>query len=207
MSAERPRVLVMGAGGRPSGISILRAMDAAPATMLAADIDPYVGACTSSTPSGGRCSGPAMTPASRTTCSRAAGARRSTLWCRPSTASCSHSHAAVRSSPRRASRSCSPPRRRSQSAWEKWALAERCAGALSDWLVGIMYAWPAASMLAADLVRRLESVSHRLAALATWSDMGHCCPRPPLRAYFAELRRAEMALQKTEKTATVGNLA
>lgn len=37
---DRPRVLVTGAGG-PSGISILRAMEREPVTMLAADIDPY----------------------------------------------------------------------------------------------------------------------------------------------------------------------
>jgi carbamoyl-phosphate synthase large subunit len=37
---DQPRVLVTGAGG-PSGISILRAMEGEPVTMLAADIDPY----------------------------------------------------------------------------------------------------------------------------------------------------------------------
>ncbi len=37
---DLPRVLVTGAGG-PSGISILRAMEGEPVTMLAADIDPF----------------------------------------------------------------------------------------------------------------------------------------------------------------------
>jgi carbamoyl-phosphate synthase large subunit len=40
MSPEAPRVLVTGAGG-PSAVSILLAMEGAPVTMLAADIDPY----------------------------------------------------------------------------------------------------------------------------------------------------------------------
>ena len=40
MPAETPRVLVTGAGG-PSGISILRAMEGEPVTMLAGDIDPF----------------------------------------------------------------------------------------------------------------------------------------------------------------------
>ena len=40
MPADSPRVLVTGAGG-PSGISILRAMDGEPVTMLAGDIDPF----------------------------------------------------------------------------------------------------------------------------------------------------------------------
>ena len=40
MPSESPRVLVTGAGG-PSGISILRAMEGEPVTMLAGDIDPY----------------------------------------------------------------------------------------------------------------------------------------------------------------------
>ena len=40
MSADHPRVLVTGAGG-PSAVSILLAMEGAPVTMLAADIDPF----------------------------------------------------------------------------------------------------------------------------------------------------------------------
>ena len=40
MPADSPRVLVTGVGG-PSGISILRAMDGEPVTMLAGDIDPF----------------------------------------------------------------------------------------------------------------------------------------------------------------------
>ena len=40
MPSDSPRVLVTGAGG-PSGISILRAMEGEPVTMLAGDIDPY----------------------------------------------------------------------------------------------------------------------------------------------------------------------
>ncbi len=40
MSSELPRVLVTGAGG-PSGVSILQALEPAPVTMLAADIDPF----------------------------------------------------------------------------------------------------------------------------------------------------------------------
>ena len=40
MSTDVPRVLVTGAGG-PSGVSILRAMEGEPVTMLAADIDPF----------------------------------------------------------------------------------------------------------------------------------------------------------------------
>ena len=40
MPSDSPRVLVTGAGG-PSGISILRAMDGEPVTMLAGDIDPF----------------------------------------------------------------------------------------------------------------------------------------------------------------------
>jgi carbamoyl-phosphate synthase large subunit len=40
MSAESPRVLVTGVGG-PSGISILRALEDTPLTLLAGDIDPF----------------------------------------------------------------------------------------------------------------------------------------------------------------------
>ena len=40
MPSDHPRVLVTGAGG-PSGVSILQAMEKAPVTMLAADVDPY----------------------------------------------------------------------------------------------------------------------------------------------------------------------
>src|SRR3954447_424110 len=40
MPSESPRVLVTGAGG-PSGVSILRAMEGEPVTMLAGDIDPF----------------------------------------------------------------------------------------------------------------------------------------------------------------------
>ena len=40
MSTETPRVLVTGAGG-PSGVAILRALEASPVTLLAGDIDPY----------------------------------------------------------------------------------------------------------------------------------------------------------------------
>ncbi len=40
MSPDLPRVLVTGAGG-PSGVAILQAMEPAPVTLYAADIDPY----------------------------------------------------------------------------------------------------------------------------------------------------------------------
>ena len=40
MPADVPRVLVTGAGG-PSGVSILRALEGTPVTLLAGDIDPY----------------------------------------------------------------------------------------------------------------------------------------------------------------------
>ena len=90
------------------------------------------------------------------------------------------------------------------------AVSARIAGELPDWLLVIMYSWPAASMLAAYLVRRLESASHgsRLARpLLYLVGYGPLLCAITAAAYLAELRRAEMAWEKTEKTGAVGDLA
>ena len=81
---------------------------------------------------------------------------------------------------------------------------------LPDWLLLFAYVWLSASMLAAYLVRRLERVRY-LGALAR--PLLYVVGYGPLlcaitaAAYIAELRRAEMAWEKTEKTGAVGDLA
>jgi cellulose synthase/poly-beta-1,6-N-acetylglucosamine synthase-like glycosyltransferase len=79
-----------------------------------------------------------------------------------------------------------------------------------DWLLLFAYVWLSASMLAAYLVRRLESVPY-----AGWlaRPLLYIVGYGPLlcaitaAAYIAELRHAEMAWEKTEKTGAVGDLA
>jgi cellulose synthase/poly-beta-1,6-N-acetylglucosamine synthase-like glycosyltransferase len=90
------------------------------------------------------------------------------------------------------------------------AVVSPLAEALPDWVLLFSYVWLSASMLAAYLVRRVESVT-RLRWLAR--PLLYVVGYGPLlcaitaAAYLAELRRAEMAWEKTEKTGTVGNLA
>jgi cellulose synthase/poly-beta-1,6-N-acetylglucosamine synthase-like glycosyltransferase len=90
------------------------------------------------------------------------------------------------------------------------AVAEPLADSLPDWLLLFSYVWLSASMLAAYLVRRLESV-RRLRPLAR--PLLYVVGYGPLlcaitaNAYIAELRRADLVWEKTEKTGTVGNLA
>ena len=111
-----PRVLVTGVGG-PSGISILRAMEGEPVTMLAAPTSTRTPqGSTSSRRSAGRSCRAGTIPASRRCCStRARGsARRS--WSRPSTPSCSRSRASGSATRPRASSSSSRASRRSRSA-------------------------------------------------------------------------------------------
>jgi cellulose synthase/poly-beta-1,6-N-acetylglucosamine synthase-like glycosyltransferase len=79
-----------------------------------------------------------------------------------------------------------------------------------DWLLLFAYVWLSASMLAAYLVRRLESVPYagRLARpLLYVVGYGPLLCAITAAAYIAELRRAEMAWEKTEKTGTIGDLA
>ena len=81
---------------------------------------------------------------------------------------------------------------------------------LPDWFLLFAYVWLSASMLAAYLVRRLESVPvvGRLAApLLYVVGYGPLLCAITAAAYLAELRRAEMAWEKTEKTGAVGDLA
>ena len=83
------------------------------------------------------------------------------------------------------------------------------AEALPDAAILFAYVWLSASMLAAYLVRRLET------AVVVWlaRPLLYVVGYGPLlcaitaAAYVAELRRAEMAWEKTEKTGTVGDLA
>ena len=90
------------------------------------------------------------------------------------------------------------------------AIVAPLADALPDWGLVFAYVWLSASMLAAYLVRRLESVT-RLRWLAR--PLLYLVGYGPLlcaitaAAYLAELRRADLVWEKTEKTGTVGNLA
>ena len=86
----------------------------------------------------------------------------------------------------------------------------RSLDALPDWLLLFAYVWLSASMLAAYLVRRLENVPYagRLARpLLYVVGYGPLLCAITAAAYVAELRRAEMAWEKTEKTGAVGDLA
>ena len=84
------------------------------------------------------------------------------------------------------------------------------ADRLPDWVLLFAYVWLSASMLAAYLVRRLEAI-RRLRWLAR--PLLYVVGYGPLlcaitaAAYLAELRRADLVWEKTEKTGTVGNLA
>ncbi|MDA0169458.1 glycosyltransferase family 2 protein [Solirubrobacter taibaiensis] len=79
-----------------------------------------------------------------------------------------------------------------------------------DWLLLFTYVWLSASMLAAYLVRCIETLP-RIGWLAR--PLLYVVGFGPLlcvisaTAYVAELRRAEMKWEKTEKTGTVGDLA
>ena len=91
-----------------------------------------------------------------------------------------------------------------------WTTADPFLDALPDWLLLFAYVWLSASMLAAYLVRRLErlpSSAGSLRCCSTWSGTGRCCARSPPRRTSSELRRAEMAWEKTEKTGAVGDMA
>jgi cellulose synthase/poly-beta-1,6-N-acetylglucosamine synthase-like glycosyltransferase len=91
-----------------------------------------------------------------------------------------------------------------------WAVLAPAFDDVPDWLLLASYVWLSASMLAAYLVRRLESLRF-VCALAR--PLLYVVGYGPLlcaitaAAYVAELRRAEMAWEKTEKTGTVGDLA
>jgi cellulose synthase/poly-beta-1,6-N-acetylglucosamine synthase-like glycosyltransferase len=91
-----------------------------------------------------------------------------------------------------------------------WAVLAPAFDDVPDWLLLASYVWLSASMLAAYLVRRLESLRF-VGALAR--PLLYVVGYGPLlcaitaAAYVAELRRAEMAWEKTEKTGTVGDLA
>ena len=88
--------------------------------------------------------------------------------------------------------------------------ADPVLDALPDWLLLFAYVWLSASMLAAYLVRRLERVpvAGRLAPLLLYVvGYGPLLCAITAAAYVAELRRAEMAWEKTEKTGAVGDLA
>ena len=79
-----------------------------------------------------------------------------------------------------------------------------------DWLLLFAYVWLSASMLAAYLVRRLEpcrSSAGSRAPLLYVVGYGPLLCAITAAAYVAELRRAEMAWEKTEKTGAVGDLA
>jgi cellulose synthase/poly-beta-1,6-N-acetylglucosamine synthase-like glycosyltransferase len=79
-----------------------------------------------------------------------------------------------------------------------------------DWLLVFAYVWLSASMLAAYLLRRLETAAH-----GSWlaRPLLYVVGYGPLlcaitaAAYIAELRRADLVWEKTEKTGTIGNLA
>jgi cellulose synthase/poly-beta-1,6-N-acetylglucosamine synthase-like glycosyltransferase len=84
------------------------------------------------------------------------------------------------------------------------------ASGLPDWLLLFVYVWLSASMLAAYLLRRLETVPHAggLARLLLYVvGYGPLLCAITAAAYVAELRHAEMAWEKTEKTGAVGDLA
>ena len=84
------------------------------------------------------------------------------------------------------------------------------ADALPDWVRLFAYVWLSASMLAAYLLRRLERVP-RLGWFARpllyFVGYGPLLCAITAAAYVAELRRADLVWEKTEKTGTVGNLA
>ncbi len=82
------------------------------------------------------------------------------------------------------------------------------ADSLPEWLLLFAYVWLSASMLAAYLVRRLEPAAPWLARpLLYVVGYGPLLCAITAAAYVAELRHAEMAWEKTEKTGTVGDLA
>jgi cellulose synthase/poly-beta-1,6-N-acetylglucosamine synthase-like glycosyltransferase len=90
------------------------------------------------------------------------------------------------------------------------AVSARISGELPAWLLVFMYAWPALSMPAAYLVRRLESAPHGgwlARPLLYVVGYGPLLCAITAAAYLAELRRAEMAWEKTEKTGAVGDVA
>jgi len=88
--------------------------------------------------------------------------------------------------------------------------ADPLLDALPDWLLLFAYVWLSASMLAAYLVRRLEAVPYagRLAPLLLYVvGYGPLLCAITAAAYVSELRRADMAWEKTEKTGAVGDMA
>jgi cellulose synthase/poly-beta-1,6-N-acetylglucosamine synthase-like glycosyltransferase len=90
------------------------------------------------------------------------------------------------------------------------AVSAPVAGALPDWLLLFAYVWLSASMLAAYLVRRLESAAHGgwlARPLLYVVGYGPLLCAITAAAYLAEARRAELVWEKTEKTGTIGNLA
>jgi len=81
---------------------------------------------------------------------------------------------------------------------------------LPDWLLLFAYVWLSASMLAAYLVRKLEGIRGvgRLARpLLYVVGYGPLLCTITAAAYVAEMRRAEMRWEKTEKTGAVGDMA
>ena len=91
-----------------------------------------------------------------------------------------------------------------------WTTADPFLDALPDWLLLFAYVWLSASMLAAYLVKQLERlpVAGRLAPLLLYVvGYGPLLCAITAAAYVSELRRADMAWEKTEKTGAVGDMA
>jgi hypothetical protein len=79
-----------------------------------------------------------------------------------------------------------------------------------DGVLLFAYVWLSASMLAAYLVRRIETVrgvGWLARPLLYVVGFGPLLCTITAAAYLAELRRAEMRWEKTEKTGAVGDLA
>ncbi|MDA0162527.1 glycosyltransferase family 2 protein [Solirubrobacter ginsenosidimutans] len=90
------------------------------------------------------------------------------------------------------------------------AVVTPLADALPEVGLLLAYIWLSASMLAAYLVRRLESAAHGgwlARPLLYVVGYGPLLCAITAAAYFAELRRADLVWEKTEKSGSVGNLA
>jgi cellulose synthase/poly-beta-1,6-N-acetylglucosamine synthase-like glycosyltransferase len=81
-------------------------------------------------------------------------------------------------------------------------------GALRDVVLLFTYAWLSASMLAAWVVKRTESVLGRLApALLYVVGYGPLLCAITAASYVKEIKRTEMVWEKTEKTGAIGDVA
>jgi cellulose synthase/poly-beta-1,6-N-acetylglucosamine synthase-like glycosyltransferase len=91
-----------------------------------------------------------------------------------------------------------------------WAAIPGAVGAVSEPVLLAIYAWLSCSMLAAWLVKRLDDVGFPgwiTGGLLYIVGYGPLLCAMTAGAYGKELRRAEMAWEKTEKTGAVGDLA